>query len=328
MHFRPFRNSDPPQLAEIWNAQPAQRALACPVTPQVLEHYVFSKPYFDRDGLIVAESAGHLCGFVHVGFGPNHSHLDLDYAAGAVCMLMVRAEESATDLADLLLEQGEETLRQRGARLIYGGGIDPINPFYLGLYGGSEMPGILVSDVGKLSLFQRHGYEEIDRVIVLQRDLTDLRLPVDRRQIQLRRKYRVELDTSPPMNDWWATCTGPPSEPTRFELCPVDGGPACGNVSFWVMEPLSATWGKLSVGMNNLRIVDSLKRQGLATLLNGESLRQLQLNGVALVEVQTMQHNAAALGLYQKLGFVEVDQGIVLRKQGSSSHRPQESPHA
>ncbi len=318
MHFRPFRNSDPPQLAEIWNAQSSQRGLACPVTPQVLEHYVFSKPYFDRQGLIVAEADDRLQGFVHIGFGPDASHHDLDYCSGAICMLMVRPGGAPAELADLLVERGEAALREQGARLVYGGGIEPINPFYLGLYGGSEMPGILVSDQEKLHLLQRHHYEEIDRVIVLQRDLTDFRLPVDRRQMQLRRKYRVELDTSPPMNDWWATCTGPPSEPTRFELCPVDGGPACGNVSFWVMEPLSATWGKLAVGMNNLRVVDSLKRQGLATLLNSESLRQLQLNGVAVVEVQTMQHNAAALGLYRKLGFEEVDQGIVLRKRAAS----------
>ncbi len=36
--------------------------------------------------------------------------------------------------------------------------------------------------------------------------------------------------------------------------------------------------------------------------------------GVLLVEAQTMQNNAPALTLYQKLGFRKVDEGIVYRK--------------
>jgi ribosomal protein S18 acetylase RimI-like enzyme len=35
-----------------------------------------------------------------------------------------------------------------------------------------------------------------------------------------------------------------------------------------------------------------------------------------VVEAQTMHRNAAACGLYQKLGFTQVDQGLVFRKNG------------
>ena len=43
-------------MAEIWRDQPPQRGLMQPVTAGILEQFVFSKPYFDPDGLIVALS--------------------------------------------------------------------------------------------------------------------------------------------------------------------------------------------------------------------------------------------------------------------------------
>jgi RimJ/RimL family protein N-acetyltransferase len=39
------------------------------------------------------------------------------------------------------------------------------------------------------------------------------------------------------------------------------------------------------------------------------------LHGFTRVEVQTMQQNEAARGLYAKLGFELVDQGAVFRKE-------------
>jgi hypothetical protein len=56
--YRAFRNTDPPQLAEIWRSQPPSRGLMQPMSVAILEHYVFSKPTFDSAGLIVAQSEG------------------------------------------------------------------------------------------------------------------------------------------------------------------------------------------------------------------------------------------------------------------------------
>ena len=70
-----------------------------------------------------------------------------------------------------------------------------------------------------------------------------------------------------------------------------------------------------SVGLTNLSIDEPHRRQGLATFLNAEAMKQLQMGGVGLVEAQTMASNQSAIGLYKKLGFREVDQGIVFRKR-------------
>ena len=70
-----------------------------------------------------------------------------------------------------------------------------------------------------------------------------------------------------------------------------------------------------AVGLIDLETAPAHRRLGLATFLIGEALRQLHAHGVMRCQVQTMEQNAAALGLYKKLGFQEVDQGIVLRKE-------------
>jgi hypothetical protein len=54
IRYRPFRNTDPPHLAEVWRAQPPLRALMQPMSVAILDRLILSKPYFDRQGLIVA----------------------------------------------------------------------------------------------------------------------------------------------------------------------------------------------------------------------------------------------------------------------------------
>ena len=90
-HFRPFRNSDPPRLAEIWRSQPPQRGILQPVSAPMLEFAVFSKAHFDRNGLIVAERDGVPVGFAHAGFGPNEDGTGLDKSIGTTHMLMMKA---------------------------------------------------------------------------------------------------------------------------------------------------------------------------------------------------------------------------------------------
>lgn len=314
MQFRPFRNTDPPRLAKLWSSQPPQRGLAQNVTPRVMETYVFAKPYFNRHDLVIAEDGDRLLGFVHVGFGPNEARDELCKEMGTICMLMVAPDCDFAQVATELVKRGEERLKDSGTKIFYAGSIPPLNPFYMGLYGGSELPGVLLSDHRLVELYNRFGYSEIDRTVILQRKLGQFRMPIDRRLIQLKRKMKVELDAVPKPDDWWDACASPPHEPTRFEIRPKAGGDVLGSVRFWVIEPFSRTWGRTTVGLTRLLVAEEHRGRGLATYLNVEALRHLQLNGVELVEAQTMLHNTAALDVYAKLGFKEVDQGVVFRK--------------
>jgi GNAT superfamily N-acetyltransferase len=313
--FRPFQNTDPPRLAEIWRDQPPQRGLMQPMTATLLEQLVFSKPYFDPRGLIVLLSDNSPIGFVHAGFGPNDENTGLSTDIGTTFQLMLRAERRNDALARELLHRSEDYLRGRGAKVIYAGGIRPLNGFYLGLYGGSELPGILAGDHLFNEACRQSGYREIDRAIVLQLELANFRPPITRNQRQLRREASIEEISSPPAPNWWDACTTGAFERIRFLLKTRGCSEPLADVWFWDIEPLSTRWNAPTAGMFDLHVATTRRRAGLATFLLGEAFERLRNRGILIVEAQTMQQNAPALALYEKLGFKKVDEGIVYRKE-------------
>lgn len=314
IRYRPFLNTDPPWLAEIWRARNQERGLMQPMSAALFEQLVLSKTYFDREGLILAVDGARPVGFVHAGFGPTDDEARLTHQLGVTCMLMVRHDYRRLGIGSGLLAQSEAYLQARGAQVLYGGGIRPLNPFYLGLYGGSELPGVLNSDAEAQRLYLGAGYREIDRALVLHRELASFRPPVNRQQMQIRRGTRLDVRHDLVSASWWEASTMGGFERTRYELLPQAGGPPAAAATVWAMEPLATTWGVKAAGLIDLAVEEPQRRQGLATFLLSEVFRQLHAEGVALVEVQTMQANRAARALYNKLGFDEVDQGAVYRK--------------
>ena len=312
--FRPFRNSDPPRLAEIWREQPPQRGRMQPAAAGLLEQLVLSKPYFDPAGLIVALHDNSPVGFAHAGFGANEEQTAIATDIGTTYQLVVRTEHRNDALAGELLARSESYLRERGANVIYAGGIRPLNAFYLGLYGGSELPGVLVGDTVFQDACRRNGYREIDRVVILELELTGFRAPITRGQRQLRREVVCQEIPSPSARSWWEACTVGAFERIRFLLTGPTSYEPLADVWFWDIEPLSTSWGRPTAGMFDLNVASDQRRKGLATFLLGEAFERLRSRGILLVEAQTMQQNAPALALYAKLGFKQIDEGVVYRK--------------
>lgn len=314
IEYRPFLNADPPLIAEIWRTHPPLRGIAQAVSPAVLERHLFSKPYFDRHGLILAMDGETPVGFVHAGFGPTDDLMSIRTEVGVTCMLMVPPHESRGEIMNQLLIESEKYLASRGSKTLFAGGIFPANPFYLGLYGGSRLPGILAEDRLSLALFKDHGYTELRQQLILQRKLHGFRPAVNRLQLQAKRRYHVQVTPDPKSESWWEACTLGQAERMRFDLVDRQSNERIGSVMFWDMEPLATTWGVHAMGMYDLAIEPSLQRQGLATYIVGEALRQLQTHGSTLSEVQASSNQMAAKALFAKLGFEQVDKGIVLTK--------------
>ena len=315
IQFRPFRNSDPPLIAELWRNQPSQRGLMQPMSPALLEQLVLSRPMFDREGLILALGDHRALGFVHAGFGPNEEGSAPSASLGFASMVMVHGSEQESALSADLLARGEEYLRTRGTKQIYAGGLDFLAPFYLGLYGGSQLSGILRSDPARDTLFRTQGYTEAGRTLVLQRDLATFRPTVDRRQLQLRRRALIQAAPDPPPRNWWQACAMSEFTRVRFDLQPETGGEIAACVTFWNMEPLSITWGVHAAGLLELDVLPQWRRQGIATFLLGEAFRQLHAQGISLLEAHVKESNAEARQLFDALGFEEVDQATSYRKE-------------
>jgi GNAT superfamily N-acetyltransferase len=279
----------------------------------MLEQFIFSKPYFDPAGLIVATRGEHAIGFVHAGFGPNDAETEIDVALGTVYQLMVRNDARDNALTDELLARSEGYLKDRGAKVLYAGGIRPLNAFYLGLYGGSELPGVLRTDPVLNEAALRNGYRAIDQVAVLQRELAGYRQPITRTQRQHRRELTLVEHYDPPARSWWDAATMGSFERLEFVLHPTGGGDPVARVWFWNIEPLSSS-GIPTAGMLDLEVRTEHRRRGLASFLLGESFERLHNRGILRVEAQTMCENAPALALYDKLGFTRDDEGTIYRK--------------
>lgn len=313
--FRPFRNSDPPRIAQLWSCQPPQRGLAQPVSASVLELCLFSKQYFDPKGLTVAFEGDQLVGFSHAGFGPNSELTGLDTSMGTTHMVMVREDLWGSSLPDELLQRSEAYLREQGAKVLYGGGINPLNGFYLGLYGGSELPGILLSDTNRRELLARHQYRERGRVVVLQRDLVRFRPMVNREQRKVAREVNFETQYSPLTRSWWNTSVYGSLERIQFLLRRRRQDKVVASVMFWDIEPLASSWGLRVAGMYDLWVDSESRRHGYGTYLLSEAFKELHKRGISMIESQTMLTNAPAIEFYKKLGFAPIDHGLVYRRE-------------
>jgi GNAT superfamily N-acetyltransferase len=314
--YRPFRNTDPPAISEIWRSRTDLAGLAQPISVELLERFVFARLYFDYPGLIIARDDERPVGFAHAGYGPNAEENNISTEMGTTNLLLLRAEYAEQlEVASGLLEESENYLRAHGTRVMFGGGIRPLNGFYFGLYGGSVLPGVLASDALAQQLYPAHGYQEIDRTLLWQRDLANFEAPMERRQMQIRRQMIVEVTPDPPPRTWWDACITVEFELTRFDLVPRGGGPPVGSAVFRGMELTPCPTGSTSLGLIDLEIDPSQRGRGLATFLVSEALRQFSRQGALTVQAQAMQHNIPIAGLLRKLGFQQVGEGSVFRKE-------------
>ena len=314
--YRPFRNSDPPTLTKLWSSVDPIKGLMQPMSVAVLERHVFSKPYFDRHGLILAFEESRLIGFVHAGFGPNHDRSDLEMSIGVVCLVMVEQRPDHMEFRRGLVEQAEKYLIARGATKVSAGCVQTSSPFYLGLYGGSDMAGILESDVHNTQVFSEMGYQVARRNRLMARDVASYRAPMDRRQIMNKRTYVVNVEYDVRSRNWWEACQFGQTDRIRFDLRRRTGGTPVGEVTFWDMGMLNPTAnGQMALGLLDLEITSEHRRKGLGTFLATDAMRQLKNTGAGIVLAQTCEVDEAASPFFEKLGFSNADRGCALIKQ-------------
>lgn len=311
--FRQFRNSDPPAIAEIWRNQPPQRGLCQPLTTIELDRSILSKPYFDASGLKLAFEGGRPLGFVHAAFGPTASGSAIDHSKGLISMLMVTPHPQAGSIERELLDAAEDYLRARGAKSTSAGCDTSEPPFYLGLYGGAEYSGVLMSDDAAVRRYLSAGYTESQRRLVMQKRLAGFRAPVDRKQMTLRRKYTVSRVSDPAPASWWDACVHQPTDRQRFSA-QDESRTVKGTVDFWTISPMGSSWGVNAVGIFALKILEATRRQGLGTFLVAEALKAAASEGAMLAETHVPMENAAALKVCKMLGFEEVDVSLLLTK--------------
>jgi ribosomal protein S18 acetylase RimI-like enzyme len=314
VYYRHFRNDDPPGLAEVWNDAFTGRGGVRLRHSSPLENYVFAKSYFDRAGLIVAVEEGKHVGFAHAGFGPDQTQIALCKANGVICMIGVRPSHRRRGIGSELLRHCESYLTAGGAHAMYAGPKAPFNPFYFGLYGGSDLPGFLESDTLADPFLRKHGYQPQNTTVVFQRSLVDPLQSADGRFPALRRQFEMRIVPKRGAGTWWQECVQGPVETVEFFLEDKTTTEVVARTAVWEMDGFSWRWNQPAVGIVEIEVRENLRRQGLAKFLLTQLLRYLQEQFFGLAEVQANEQNQPALNLFQSLGFQQVDAGRMYKK--------------
>jgi ribosomal protein S18 acetylase RimI-like enzyme len=318
IRYRPFRNADPPALAGLWNGGLPALGVARPLGSHEFDAMVVDKPTFDPRGLIVAEDDGQAIGFVHAGFGPaqdGRSARAEDTELGAIVMLVVKPDLDDEALELGLIGAAEDYLRSRGAQVIYAGGQAPVNPFYWGIYGGSEFAGILSSHVSFHRAATRAGYVPASNTVLLQADLS-VPEPRDPKAVILRRQTRLEVIDDATPTTWWESAAIGAFRPTVYRLLVKDSDRELARASTWEMAGFGRIDGRVHLGLHDVEVAPDARRQGYGRHLVGEILRKARSQWNEVIDVQTRATNIPALGLYEALGFVRVETATLYRKPG------------
>lgn len=313
VEFRTFRNSDPPKLLDLWNRSRTGRGFGQLTRYDQLEQAVFCKPYFDRGGLIVAEDGDRIVGFCHCGLGCDAMQSRLDQSSGTLCMIMVHPDFRRRGIGSDLLFRAQEYLKRQGVAAQYAGAMFPLDPYYHGLYGGSELPGVLESDHDATRFFMRRGYMPVEHCLVMQRSLDVIPEFKDTKLILLRRKVEVSVETWPTPTTWWKACTMNYQPALRYEVTDKNTKEVIGSAWVWDMESFTRATSYPTVGITAFYIEEQHRFQGYGKLLLNAILKHLKGQSIVVVEAQVMDGNASAISLYKNQGFERIDMGHVFK---------------
>lgn len=308
--YRPFRNSDPPGLVALWHQGGLGRGAALGFTTDAFERFVFSQPYFDPQGLIIALDNEKIIGSVHAGFAPNEEQFGLDYSKGVVCSLNVLGDYRGTGTGTELLKRAEEYLFSKGAKEIIAGPSPDLAPFYVGLYGGTSPAGFLVSEPMAAKFLTSHGYTPTTRTLIFQRDLNSSREPINFRISSIRRKMNLTLsDRQDEENWWWITRHGR-LDTLRFGLEPKQGGPEVASLTIVGLDLYINSWQERSVGMIDLKLMpgetDQIYRQVLMSMV----CQRLKEELITKIEIQCNAEDSELVHMILGTGFQQIDEGI------------------
>lgn len=318
-HFRPFRNTDAPALAELWNAGLPEVGVVYPLTAHEIDALVYARVPFDRQGLIIAERDDELIGFVHAGFGPiapeGPSHR-LDFRLGSIAMLVMAPEVDDPVVEQRLIREAEGYLKGRGAQVIYAGGQYPVNPFYWGIYGGSEFSGILGAHAAFQRASQQAGYQPISKVAILERNLSRS-VRDDPRSAVWKAQSRVEFQEDVLPAGWWEALAIGLFRPTRARVLDRHDGAVLASATTWEIAGATDTGdGYSRTAVINVQVHPAHRRRGLGRFLIDEIAREARRQYADILALQTPETNLAAMGLYSATGFDRVETATLYRKPG------------
>ena len=309
IEYRPFHNSDPPQIVDLWHQCYLGRGAAEGFTGDAFEYLIFSQPYFEKPGLIVAVQEGRIVGFVHAGLGDqNHP---TERHAGVICMLMVHPKFRRQGIGRNLYEHASRWLQEKNATSITVGSVPPVTPFYVGMYGGAQPLGFLESEEDAAPFCAALGLQEKTRIASYQRDVQNSRDPISVRHVQNRRKFQLRLQVRDvPDSPWWITRIGRLDAISAI-LEPKMGGEPVAWAECYGLDLFVGKWNARAVAVNDIFVPEDNRKQGYGQTLLLELAARMKRELVDILDAYAFESNEAGMKLLESGGFSRVDTGVV-----------------
>jgi GNAT superfamily N-acetyltransferase len=301
-------------LLRLWRESELGRGAARGINHEALDRLLLGQHYFDPAGLTVAIDAGQIVGFAHAGFRSNDTETWVDRSVGAVCAIVVHPSRRRQGIGRELFGRSEAYLRQQGATSLQAGSAPPCDPFYHGLYGGSQVTGFLESNADAAPFLAALGYQPAQRFVVLQRDLKQGD-PISFRLSLIRRKMETSIYPMPASPSFWWFSRFGRLENVQFRLVPRGGGAAVAEVTVSGLDHYVESWGERAIGLTELIVRDVSRRQGHAQALLIEVIRRMRQEQVTLAEAHIAEDNLPAIATFKSVGFQQVDCGVVYRQR-------------
>ncbi len=275
-----------------------------PVTNGEFELFNLSRPYFDAAGLQVAidEETRAIAGFVHSGFGPADPASfcrRLDRSMGTIAVVCAPADP---EMEDSLIQAGINYLRKEGAGVIYAGGRFPLNPFYWGLYGGSEFSGVLDSQPELQAALVRNGFKESARSVLFEYNLAKAE-PRHVKNIVLKRESRLSILEDDSLGCHWTELALEAFHPMNVEIRDRHDTRTLARSVLWPMALYGRRESVSRIGLIGVEVAPGHRRQGYGRLVVTESIKCAIELSYDVLCVQTDVTNTPAMGLYEGMGF-------------------------
>ena len=310
IEYRTYRNDDPPRLLALWNESQFGRGGATDIPLELLDQLLFSQPFFDHRGLIVAADGERLLGMAHAGFGCREDGQGLSHEDGVVCQLIVHPDSRRQGIGRALLGRAVNYLHEKGATQVHAGPGPGRDPFYCGLYGGSEAAGFLATDEGTDEFLQACGFEPVARFCVFQRQLKPQSTEVvDYESLQWKRRTRLEISPQWDGGDWWWNTRFGRLDYVRFALINKADELTLASLTLVGLDQYTHKWTTRGIGLADILVDPDHRRQGLGRLLVTETLRRLRQESISVAEAHAASDDAPLTGLLVGCGFRRIDAG-------------------
>ena len=279
-------------LTALYNAETAYEAHIAPLSPDRFVELVAAKSYFAPAGLLVAREDQRVVGWVHACCAPgSEGRHDPNQRIPRIRMLIF--PRTRLEVGNQLVAAATAWLRSQGHEAAEAMHAKDGYPFYRGLWVGGEP--MCPATLPHLHMaLETGGYRTTQESIFLTAAMTEPP-PLPACQVALERTTEPAAMAHEGMRQSW---TGFTPQRTRAFV----NGEEAGSIG-WVLQSHLDRLGAPCMNIWGLGVKEAHRRQGIASVLVADAMRQSYALGARAASVGTQLWNAPAHATYARLGF-------------------------